>query len=236
MLTKFANISEIEDHIETMKILSLSKDEHKVLNKILQLENFLQDSEINKVINEELEDENWLYDTKILLSAARRKKAKDVLLIEHVKKCYNFLTLRNIEERLLKYKEVVATKEYDNSDNFKWIFNCISKQEEDAPLRWANTKFINACKHSKIYEILEEYKDDRDCVYINEKWLMLRREELFDESIFVDINSQLEEKLRKDMGNLLNISPKPDVYLEKPKTIEKSIDESDILEGEIDLF
>ena len=38
------------------------------------------------------------------------------------------------------------------------------------------------------------------------------------------------------MGNLLNISPKPDVYLEKPKTIEKSIDESDILEGEIDLF
>lgn len=238
MLTKQSTIEEIETHIQQMSILLMAQKELETIEKLMFLEDLLKDEGIQRMIRTELEDDTWDYDTQVLINSCKRKKLKADLTKEHISKCYDFLILRHLEERTIKYAKVIAER-HETARETKWIFTCIPRQDDLDPVRWANAKFLQAVENSSIKTIFEKCMDERDNVTMNENWVMENRDKLYNEEIFSDMNQLLEKKMRENFGEKASVSGKKneDFQVENPAiNSEEKIPSGDNSVEEIDLF
>lgn len=232
MLTKQSSIEEIETHIEQMSILLIAQKELETINKLMFLEDLLKDDGVQRMIRTELSDDTWDYGTQVLINSCKRKKLKAELIKEHISKCYDFLVLRHLEERTIKYQKVVAER-HETAREPKWVFICIPKQDDLDPIRWANTKFLNAVENSSIKTLLEKSLDERDNANINERWVMENRNYLYDEDIFTDMNQLLEKRMHDLITENLKLQKQKENNLINSPIHQEKIEASD---DEVDLF
>lgn len=228
MLTKQSTIEEIETHIEQMSILLIEQKELETIDKLLFLEELLKDDGIQRMIKTDLNDDTWDYQTQVLINSCKRKKMKAELIKEHINKCYDFLILRHLEERSIKYLKIQAER-HETAREPKWVFICYPKQDDLDPVRWANAKFMNAVEKSSIKTLLEKFLDERDNAHINEKWVMENRHHLYNEDIFTDINTLLEKRMHKLLTESINLKNNNVQVIQENR-------EQDIPLDEIDLF
>lgn len=207
MLMKKSNPSDIEYHIEQMKVLLMSQAEEEILEQVLRLESFVENKNITSFIGKELGDESWNYDTQALLNSCKKKREKDLIIKNHIKECYHFMIFRYLEEKISNFPEIVVSKE-GNHKSYKWIFTCHSRHEGDEPVRWANMKLNKAMELSNIKALFEMMQDDREQVIINEKWLISNSQSFYSSDIFEDTNTIIRRKENEKMNaQLVTVMP-----------------------------
>lgn len=209
MLTKQSSPVDIEYHIEQMKVLLISSAESKIIEDILDLERLVKNQNIKNFINKELKYESWNYDTQIIINACNKKKEKDLIIVNHIKECYNFMIFRYLEEKVVNFPKIVVSKE-GNHKSFKWIFTCYNKHEGEDPVRWTNMKLTKALQSSNIIAMFNILQDSNEEITIDEKWLRSNKASFYSLDIFEDTNSLIEkQEIKKLKAQLIISSPNP---------------------------
>lgn len=196
MLTKQSSPVDIEYHIEQMKVLLISDEESKTLDEILVLEKLASNQKIKSFIDKELNNESWSYDTQLIINACKKKKEKNLIIINHIKECYNFMIFRSLEDKISNFPKIIISKE-GNHKSFKWIFICHSKHEGDDPVRWANAKLNKALEGSTATAMFEILKDNNEQILVTDKWLNSNKSSFYSSDIFEDTNSLIVKKERE---------------------------------------
>lgn len=180
---------EILYHIEQMEMLLMSEKDRLNIAKILALENILKDQSLKVLIAEDLQDEDWIEDTQILVDTCYKKMERDLISQEHIDECRNFMVYRYLEEKCGTCS-IEITKSITG-----WIFNEYDKHGGKS--RWVSQKFVRAFDMSKMPRKLEPLLQEEPFLNIDLAWIQKRRDELYSQDIFLEINMRKRKSLVK---------------------------------------
>ncbi len=184
MLQQKSKIKEIEYYIQQVEMLSMNSNEESRLEKIIALQELIDNDSMKELIAEDLKDEGWLESTKILINTCNKRMVKSTVLLEHVKQCRNFMVFRYIEDKLLYFKEIVIAKD-------PWDFKEVDVKNLSAD--WINSKFVKVFHESEMPGILEQFMTENK-IAINTEWLYTNKDKFFSEDIFEDIDFLIKKK------------------------------------------